>query len=229
MKKHFVKHVVVVFLISTICTNCSAGFLKNCGHFLSVFTKEHKNVGSVVPSSRFLTNAITRHVYKGNRSIRVLEVGVGTGAIAEKVIEKISDDDVFDIIEKDPNVCDAMRKKFAQYKNVHVYCCKVLDWYPVYEYDYIVSALPFNSFSAQMVDMILEKFRRMIKYNGVVSYVELLAVSRIKKRILRGEKKQDFTKNLQNRARFEQAFAFDKDIIMLNMPPVRVYHLKVRK
>ena len=231
MRKNSLKLVfAAMFLTAAFNNNCLGSFLSDCSSFISAFFRDPTGVGTIIPSSRFLTKAMTKYVYrKGYYPVRILEVGAGTGAITEKIIQKMTQEDQLDVIEIDPKLCDVLTKKFEQYPNVHVHCVSILDWSTNYTYDYIVSALPFNSFDAQTVDIILNKFKSLIRDKGIVTYVELMAVSRVKKTFLRGDKRRDFANNIAYRSDFCKKYEFDKDIVMLNVPPARVYHLKVEQ
>jgi len=211
-----------------VCRSCFSGFLGEFGSFASAFVRSPKNVGSFIPSSSYLSKAMTKYIVKKESPIKILEVGAGTGVITAKIIEKIGNGDLLDVIEIDPKLCKVLKKKFKRYKNVRVHGVSILEWKPDCQYDFIVSALPFNSFNAQMVGFVLDKYKDWIKNNGVLSYVELRG-ARKKKYFLRGEKKQDFKKNMDARVHFKETFEFDKDRVFLNVPPARVYHLRIKK
>jgi len=231
MRKNNTTFALAALVCTVIFTNaCRGTFFSDCGNFISAFLRDPKSVGSVIPSSRFLTKAMTKYIDKKRYyPVSILEIGAGTGAITEKIIEKMNPEDRLDVIEIDSKLSNVLKQKFEKYANVHVHCVSILDWNPAYQYDYIVSALPFNSFDAQTVEVVLHKFKSMIKDKGIISYVELMAMSSVKKSFLRGGKKRDFANNVAHRSDFCKKYEFDKDRVMLNIPPARVYHLKITK
>jgi len=226
-KKVFV--IVSIFLLiyfRNICCNV----LTDIGSFISAMFKRPKIIGAVLPSSSFLATSITSHV-QVSRPVQILEVGAGTGVFTEKIVEKMKEDDTLDVIEIEKDLCDILHEKFKDNKNVRIYCVSILDWVPKYKYDFIISGLPFNSFEYSFVNSILEKYRKIVKSGGVISYFEYLLTSAIRKvySFLFLSKKEyvDFAKNIEVRENFRKRFEFDSDFVFLNVPPAYVYHMRV--
>jgi len=205
------------------------GFWAETKSFFSAFIRDPKSVGTVVPSGPFLSESVTRYIEPKNRPIHVLEIGAGTGAFTEEIIKKMGPADSLDIIEIDPDLCAVLRQKFGEYKNVHIHCLSILDWNPSYLYDYIVSALPHNTFEADFVLAILDKYKSLINQDGVLSYIELMGFGDVKKFFLTGKKKADYLKNIGATAAFRKQFEFGVDTVLLNCPPAHAYHLRIRK
>lgn len=218
-----------VLVLGVSSNSESKNFFTEIGSFASAFVRSPKGVGSFIPSSPFLSRAMTRYVECKDHPIKILEVGAGTGPITEKIVEKMKDGDLLDVIEIDPKLCEILKQKFGTYDNVHIHCLSVSDWNPSYQYDFIVSMVPFNSFDANLVKAILEHYKKIIKHNGILSFVEFALTSKIRKAFSIGAKKQNYIKNLTIRSNFGNEFQFDKDLVLLNVPPAHVYHLKIRK
>ncbi|MFC1842681.1 class I SAM-dependent methyltransferase [Candidatus Dependentiae bacterium] len=217
--------------IATICLLMTfpvfSIFFNDFGAFFSAIFRNPKRIGAALPSSRFLANKITKHIATKDCPIKVLEVGAGTGVFTEKILQKLAKDDILDVIEIDPGLCDLLKEKFKKHTNVHVHCLSVLEWSPEYKYDFIVSGLPFNSFGAAFVQDVLDAYKKIIKTGGVLSYFEYMWASGIKKFFLTSEKKQDFLQNVNIRKDFIKQFGFDRDFVFLNIPPAYVYYLRI--
>jgi len=197
--------------------------------FFTAFIRDPQAVGTVVPSGPFLSESVTRYIEPKNRPMHILEIGAGTGPFTGEIIKKMGPADSLDIIEIDPHLCGVLQQKFGEYKNVHIHCLSILDWNPSYFYDYIISALPHNTFKADFVLAILDKYKSLINQNGVLSYIELMGFGDLKKFFLTGQKKADYLKNIGATAAFRKRFEFCVDTVLLNCPPAHTYHLRIQK
>ena len=84
-------------------------------------------------------------------------------------------------------------------------------------------SLPFNNFEPELVQDILNNYRRMIKPGGVMSFFEYAFVRRAKGVIVRGNERQRIKKVGEVINGFVQENAIKKEIVLLNFPPARVY------
>lgn len=226
MKK---RNIFIASLIFTVFL-CSVFLIpNNFLSFVTAFCRNQERIGAILPSSSFLAKSMTKHISLKDRPIKILEVGAGTGVFTKKALEKIRQCDVLDVIEIDNDLCGILKEKFAEHKNVHIHCMSILDWNPDYKYDFIVSGLPFNSLSVDFVISVLEKYKKLIKDSGIISYFEYIWVSHIKKFFSSGQKKADYVKNISIMKNFIKSFEFDRDFVFLNIPPAYAYHLKVKK
>jgi len=230
MKKKYIALFIGISLFSVLMLhNRMRNYLIELGSFSYTFVMNPTKIGSFIPSSPYLSESMTRHITSKTKDkpIKVLEVGAGTGVITEKILERIGTDDLVDIIELDPILCGILEKKFNKYKNLQVRCMSILDWDPAYQYDFIVSALPFNAFESVLVAAILEKYKKLIKPDGIITYFEYIWLYDIKKFFLSGDQEIDFIATLDITTAFRDRFGFDTDIILLNIPPAYVYSLRV--
>lgn len=195
--------------------------------FLNNFFSNPDTVGSVIPSSKSLAKEIISKINIAGRPLKILEVGAGTGVMTKEISRKIRPEDLVDVIEVDYNFCDLLYEKFSLKENVHVNCVSILDWNPGYLYDYIISGLPFNAFDAEFVSLILEKYKKLLKPGGIISYFEYIALADIKHFFLSGEKKNKFSKTITTTTSFRNSFEFARGTVFSNVPPARVYHLRI--
>src|SRR5437660_7835944 len=61
-------------------------FLSECGQFIRESRRHFHEIGSVLPSSRFLARALVSEMKKTQGPCRVLEVGSGTGPVTAQVV-----------------------------------------------------------------------------------------------------------------------------------------------
>ncbi len=196
--------------------------------FIKLFLAKPDSVGAIVPSSRFLANAVTKHINIFGEPVRILEVGAGTGSMTVNILKKLRTQDKLDIVELDSDFCEILNEKFGKRKNVKINCVSILDWKPKYLYDYIISGLPFNAFSADFLKQVLKTYEGLIKPGGIISYFEYIALAKVKLFFLTGEKKNQYSKTITTTNDFVNKFEFDQDKVLANIPPACVHHLSIK-
>ena len=95
-------------------------------------------------------------------------------------------------------------------------------------FDFIVSGLPLNNFSPDLVQQIFDKYLELLAPGGMLSYFEYMYVRPLRKRFSRGIERQRIhdldaviVPHLNNhRVR--------RDSVLLNFPPAWVQHLTVK-
>lgn len=204
-------------------------FFSDSKNFFSAFIRNPMTTGSIMPSSPFLSEAITSKIQHQKDPIKILEVGAGTGSFTEKIIEKMKESDQFDVIEIDKELCQLLKNKFGFHKNVHIHQLSLLDWHPPYAYDFIISGLPHNAFSADFVGSILYHYKTLIKNNGILSYFEYMSPLFVKKLFLEKEQANGIADVAKIMKIFRHRYMIDQSVVLMNIPPAKVYYLKVDK
>lgn len=220
------------FLVVTVLFVSSLAVFRDFRGFVFAIFRHPTQVGAAAPSSSYLAQKITKNILgveeRQEKPIKILEVGAGTGVFTEEIARKITDKDTLDVIEIDSGLCEILKQKFADKKNITIHCKSILEFDPGYKYDFIVSGLPFNAFDYNFVKDILDKYKEIIEPNGVISYFEYIFIGAVKKFFIFGQKKADLEKNIQLRKDFIKAYGFDRDTILVNFPPAYVYHLRIK-
>lgn len=155
------------------------------------FTRFH-HTGAILPSSRGLARAMTGPLaLREARSLRVLEVGAGTGVFTREILSKLGPGDSLRIYEINPEFCDLLRREFLPSP-------RDAGPGPVVElvegdvraeaaegagYDFIVSGLPFNNFEPGFVEEILSLYLRLLLSGGTLSFFEYIGVRQGKLRL----------------------------------------------
>ena len=90
----------------------------------------------------------------------------------------------------------------------------------------IVSGLPLNNFSVELVERLLTKLRRLLAPSGTLSFFEYVAIRRVKAAVSR----QAERKRLQaiGRALDEilAAHEIGRNCVLANVPPAWVHHVR---
>jgi len=140
-------------------------------NFLLKYIKNPKDVGSIIPSSKYLVDEIISKIDFENCEC-IIEYGPGTGVITEKIISRKNEDTLLLLIEKDLEFTNHLKKIYKHKKNVivindsaenlHYYKKK----YNINKINYIISGLPFASLSSNISHKILETTNLAISSHG---------------------------------------------------------------
>ncbi len=141
-------------------------FWDEFGAFFREFQLAFQTTGAIMPSSRFLAWALTRHLAQPRRPCRILEVGPGTGAVTRAIARHLSLEDLLDAVEINGRFVQVLESRlrseraFARCRDqIHVIHAAMEDLIGSGVYDYIVSGLPLNNFSSAQVARHLRHLR----------------------------------------------------------------------
>jgi len=147
--------------------------------FLIEALRRRKEVGAVAASGRHLAKAITRTVGANGKADRVLEVGAGTGAFTNHILDRLGPGGKADIVELNPRFCEKLRSNVVEpWSDVHedrsarvIESC-IEDADLEKSYTTIVCGLPFNSFSPDVADRILQQLVGLLAPGGTLAFFE---------------------------------------------------------
>lgn len=172
--------------------------------FLYKFLQSPKSVGSVTPSSRFLTEKMMQPIDWQNLRA-VAELGAGTGVFTRAIRERMHPDAKALIFEQD----EAMRRQLGQREPMLTFekdaqdLSAAMGRHGLPHLDAVVSGLPFANFDPVLRDRILDEVSRSLRPGGVFV---------------------TFQYSLQMRAHLEKKFAkVQIGFVPLNFPPAFVY------
>jgi phospholipid N-methyltransferase len=204
--------------------------------FIREFTRRFETTGSILPSSRSLASAITRHLAcRSAEPIRVLECGPGTGVFTNQIVHYLHSGDSFDVVELNPAFADFLRHRFATDRHwqtaariASVHQMPLQKFTPSDPYDFIISGLPHINFPAAVVEQVLDCYLQLLKPGGTLSYFEYMYIRPIRKAMTLGIdrrriKEVDALMNA-NLAKHQVC----RDSIYLNVLPAWVQHLTHR-
>jgi len=135
--------------------------------FLKRFVRQPRQVGSVVPSSPFLTRAIMNKI-KWDDACCVAELGAGTGVFTRAIIRSLKPDGMVFVFEIDPTL-KAMIEN--EHPNLKIYgdateLHRIIDRHGVGKLDYVVSSLPFAVLPPRVTASILDAVDKCLKPGG---------------------------------------------------------------
>lgn len=199
--------------------------------FFSNFLKDPKSVGAVVPLSQSVAKELIKNFANRDSSnpCRILEVGAGIGNVSRTIIKSLGKQDHFDIIEIDQACCELLDQSFGKDSRVTIHCMSIMDWNPSEKYDFIISTLPLNTFEAQFVEEIFMHYQKLLKPDGMLTYVEYVGLQQISLAFSKGEKREDIFKRLFLLRKLHNQYLVEKKSILSNFLPCHVYHMKLHR
>jgi phospholipid N-methyltransferase len=206
--------------------------------FFQQFRQRFKTTGAIAPSSRFLASAMTGPMRKmlGDAEgppKRILEIGPGTGAVTRAIVKLIRPQDAFDLVELNEVFANLLKERFQTHRDYQRVCEQSqVHMLPLQEfaaeapYDFIISGLPLNNFSTDLVREIFECYFRLLAPGGTLSYFEYMYVRSIRKRIGKAEEKQRMRSLDEIIFPYLKQHRIRQSWVFINLPPAWVQHLK---
>ena len=208
-------------------------YLTECQQFYRQFRDQYHTPGSIMPSSRALARALTRPMRHQKSPRRILEVGPGTGAVTAEIVRQLRPGDQFDIVEINGDFVALLQKRFAEepdFRRVqtqsHIIHAPLQEVPGEQEYDFLISGLPLNNFSPELVEDIYRTYERLLKPIGTLSCFEYVWVREMKMPFVRGSERERLTKLKHYLEDKFRRFQIDEEIVMLNVPPAIARHLR---
>jgi phosphatidylethanolamine/phosphatidyl-N-methylethanolamine N-methyltransferase len=203
--------------------------------FLREFFRNYHTTGAILPSGRRLAKALSRFVAEPCTTPRkILEVGPGTGAVTRYIIDALQSLDRLDLVELNDSFVTRLEERFQSESDfrraadrTRILHCPVQDLSPDSKYDLIVSGLPLNNFSVELVEKILHVLLNLLASGGTLSFFEYIAVRRAKT-IISGSAERQRLRGIHRV--MHDAFKkheIRRDAVWLNVTPAWVHHLRV--
>lgn len=203
--------------------------------FFRQFREHFETTGAIAPSSRGLARSMTRFLAArdAQRPVRVLEIGPGTGSVTNEIVRLIRPGDTFDLVELNDSFVRLLQQRFrtdaswravAPYSRVHQQA--IQEFSAPEQYDFVISGLPLNNFSVELVEAISARYFTLLRAGGILSYFEYMYVRPVRKRIARGAERQRIRRIDEIMQGHCERCRIGRDSIWLNVPPAWVQHLK---
>jgi phospholipid N-methyltransferase len=93
-------------------------------------------------------------------------------------------------------------------------------------YDYIISGLPINNFTADLVREMFEVMFGLLAPNGVLTYFEYIYMRKVKKNLSTGARRDRLTKLDALMEELCAKHRFHRDSVLINVPPAWANHLR---
>jgi len=137
--------------------------------FFKTFAKKPSQVGAVCPSSTALSRMMVSDIGLEKASA-VVEIGPGTGAVTNVILETISDSAEFIAIEIDPGLHEIFKERFPDVKS-HNECASnivsILEKENIKSLDAILSGLPWASFPEELQVKLMDAVCEALEPKGV--------------------------------------------------------------
>lgn len=200
--------------------------------FFGQFLRAYQTTGAITPSSRWLAAALSRYV-PGDGTRHILEVGPGTGAVTRSIVRNLRPSDRLDLVELNPTFVEALRGRFqndpqfaAVADRAQVIHRSIEDLPQTPTYDAIVSGLPLNNFSTDLVERILRVFGNLLKPGGTLSFFEYVAVRPARAAFSSRADRQRLREIGGALGRLFAEGEFRRECVLRNFPPAWVHHVR---
>lgn len=191
-----------------------------------------RSVGAILPSSRFLSEAVTRHLSNARHPTRILEVGPGVGPVSSAILKHLKAGDTLDLVEMNPVFAELLSKNLETWLNgkdlpkVQVHQCRIQDFKATKKYDYVVSSIPLNTLTPVLVGEIFEAYLKLLTSHGMLSYFEYAGarVTGLRFKIQKNSREKLRELNRIKHS-LHQKYRVSREVVVWNVPPAVVYHL----
>jgi phospholipid N-methyltransferase len=174
--------------------------------FLQGFLKSPKQVGSIIPSSRFLERRVVRAAEIANASL-VVELGPGTGGTTRALLRAMSPKARLLAIEIDPRFVELLARTQDPRLIVHEGSASAIEAaladHALPAPDVIISGIPFSTMTRSVGEQILRSVYDALEPGG------LFVAYQVRDRV------ESLGRSVFGRAQVQTE--------ILNMPPMRVY------
>lgn len=184
---------------------------------LIYFFKDLKQVGAIAPSSKFLAKDLVSQFKKkiSNHncpSLKILEIGAGTGPLTKQIIKHLRPQDQLDVVEIHKKFFQIVKTKYRQ-SNIQAYHNDILNFESHDQYDFIFSSLPYENMSEDVCREIWKKKLQLCAPEAYISYFKYIKFRNFK---------SDFEEKVVEK------YAHEKKFVLLNLPPAKVYTLEIK-
>lgn len=212
--------------------------------FWQQFRRAYHTTGAVLPSGQALAKALAHYIRNGEAASaagrasvrafrRILEVGPGTGAVTGRILRDMGRDDRLLLVERNEQFVAQLRERFpidSAYNDhadrVAIVHASVEDLPESKPFDIIISGLPLNNFSAETVERILAKLRRLLAPGGTLSFFEYVAMRPFKLALSRQADRERVRGVARALGGLLKQSEIRRDCVWANVPPAWVHHVR---
>jgi phosphatidylethanolamine/phosphatidyl-N-methylethanolamine N-methyltransferase len=204
--------------------------------FLKQTISAFHTTGAIAPSSAFAAREMVRALPKKGSipaDFKVLEVGPGTGPFSAALASRMNGCGHLDIFEINASFVEHLQERIdreqcfqAMRSRIDLRLGNILDYKAPAKYDAILSGLPFNNFTPEDVRTFFEHFRALSKKGGTLTFFEYVGVRPLQKPFVSKERRTRVKQVAAVVHEFAEAYQYDQRIVLANMPPARVRHLR---
>jgi phosphatidylethanolamine/phosphatidyl-N-methylethanolamine N-methyltransferase len=202
--------------------------------FVREFRRTFETTGALLPSGRLLAKALTRPISQDRAALRILEVGAGTGAVTKEIVRYLKPGDRLDIVELNERFVRVLQHRFekepvfqAVAERTSILHVAVQDLQCREPYDYIISGLPMNNFSTQLVQEIFQHLLSLLRPGGTLSFYEYLWIRGFKMLLSRSQERRRVAEVGSVLKDYLKRYEVQCDTVFGNLPPALAHHLRL--
>lgn len=201
--------------------------------FCKEFVRSFKTTGAVLPSGKALAKALAEPLAGIPGTRHILEAGPGTGAVTGHILKQLRQGDRLVLCEINPQFADFLAERLEKdpewrpyHSQVELVREDVRKLLTPQRYDFILSGLPLNNFSPNLVGEILNGFLEGITSRGVHTFFEYILVRELRMKVGAAEEKARMTGIHQAVQKGLQRMNWHRSAILLNVPPAWAYAVR---
>jgi phospholipid N-methyltransferase len=210
-------------------------FWAECGSFFREYRRHSRSTGSILPSSVFLSRALTSELRRPRLPGRILEVGPGTGSVTHQILNHLLPADRFDMVELNGHFVALLQRRFDQEWDFRSRRHQVRILHKAVEelegegiYDYIVSGLPLNNFPVAQVREIFQVYNRLLRPGGTLTYYEYVLIRSLKTPFVNRRERRRLFRIGRVVGRYIRNYQVRRQPVFANVPPAVVRHLRLK-
>lgn len=205
-------------------------FLRDRLVFYGEAVKKAQEVGAFSSTSKVVAEAVAEPIrHPGGKTIRVLEVGAGTGAITREVVPRMRAGDRLDLVEINPEFVKVLVDRFGAIPGgpevvVHEKDAELL---PRDEpYDFVISSLPLLNFPPEKVRRIFELcLTELLRPGGTMSYYDYWA-KELRAYVVGPAERRRMKDVIKVTNEFRDRYEVEDRVIPWNVTPALVHYLQ---
>lgn len=195
--------------------------------FIRESLSNFQRTGALVPSSPWLARKLAEPISGHSQHlapVNILEAGPGTGALTTEIVRHLRPGDHLTLCEINSCFVKHLENRLFQDPALAPWAHQVTIHHgPVEDlgledhFDHIISGLPFNNFTPDLVRRIFQSFIQSAKPTGTISFFEYVWIRRLKAPFLSAAERnrlnevEDIIEDFMRRG--------EREISFLNLPP----------
>lgn len=168
------------------------------------------------------------------RKRRILEIGPGTGPVTTHILRHMGPHDTLDLVELNERFVSALQDRLQRdshwqtvAERIQIHCLPIEELPETEPYEIIISGLPLNNFSCEMVEAILDRIHQLAAPDAMLSFFEYVAIRKAKSLFCQSPERRRLSGIEQILTQQLSAWEVDRECIFANIPPAWVHHLRL--
>lgn len=186
------------------------------------------SIGAVGPSSPSVARSMALPLKGHVGPARVLEVGSGTGAVTEAILEHLTPHDSLDMCELNSEFVKLLRKRFETREGTSGPRVRVLEGDVLEradaQYDFIISSVPASNLPPEVVQRLLDGLIERLAPGGVLACLHYRGQG-IRSKLAIGKERTRLRQVINVIKTYQHRHGLGKDTVWLSLPPAEIHYL----